>query len=146
MLAEHSSHLGQHSRAVIHLEVQVEGGRHVVDGSDPDWLQVPDNRAVASVEVPRSVDEVAKHGRSTWSSTGAPPVEHEVTGRLAFHEYCVEASVDRGQGVVQRDQRGVHPHPDLGPTVLVDRLLGHSQQLDAVLQVSSKLDVVHRDP
>ena len=146
MLAEHSGHLGQDPRAVVHLEVQVEGGRHVVDGGDPGPLQVPDDRTVAPVEIPRGVDEVAQHGRSGRSSTGAPSVEHEVTCRPAFDEYRVEAAVYRSQGVVQRDQRWVHPYPDLGPTVLVDRLFGHGQQLDAVLQIGGKLDVVHRDP
>ena len=112
VVAEHAGDLGEHARAVEHLEVEVVGGLGVVDRPEHRLAELADRRVRALVPVDGGVDEVAEDGAGGRRAAGAAAVEHEVADGGALHEDGVEALAHGGQRVLERDHGRVHPHAD----------------------------------
>ena len=68
----------------------------------------------------------ARRGRA---AAGAAAVEHQLADGVALDEHRVEELAHRGQRVVDRHHRRVHPHRDLAV-----ELLGDGEQLDDVAE------------
>ena len=141
MAPEHPGHRGQHARPVEHLHVDVVLRFQIVDGADNRLAQGADRCPRSPAPVAGRVDEVAQHRAGSGPPTGAPAIQHQLSHRVALHEHCVEGVPHRGQWMIDRHHRRVHPHGQLGLAVHVAHPLGDSQQLDHVPQPPGVGDV-----
>src|SRR5581483_12445536 len=74
-------------------------------------------------------NQVAEHRARRRGTTGTATVEHQLPGRVGFHEYRVVGVADAGQRVAARQDRGVHADPDRVTTGVVRTALGDREQL-----------------
>src|SRR3546814_14040452 len=78
VVAEHAGHLSQHTRAVAHLDVEVEGRLELVDRTDARCCQLADRRVRALVAVDGRIAPAAEDRARTAGAARAPAVDAQV--------------------------------------------------------------------
>lgn len=146
MVGEGRCDLGQHARAVGHVEADVVAGQGLPHGEDGQvGIGALSGATAAADAVATDRDDVAEDGRCRRVTTRALAVEHQLPRGVGVDEDRVERLAHAGQRVRSRDHRRVHAHRDPRGAVACVDLLADREQLDDTVHLACGCDVGSRD-